>query len=89
MNGRSRDIINQLKIENKILTAENRYMKAANSRTQCSSDMDVDVAELWHDFRRLKTAKVEECNSLKKKLRMAIAALIMSWCIFLSVCMLV
>lgn len=41
MNARSRDIINQLKIENKILKIENRQLKVVNNRNQHSSDMNV------------------------------------------------
>ena len=43
LNGISRDVINHLKIENKILKVENSQLKAMNRREGGSSDSEVDA----------------------------------------------
>ena len=85
MNARSRDIINHLKIENKILKAENNQLKAMKRSREGSSETEVDsvIAEVWNKLRRLKKACHEESIRCKKNMRMAICALVILWYMFL------
>ena len=85
MSDRNRDIINHLNIENKIFKAENSQLKAMKRSRGAISDSEVDsvIVEVSHDLRRLKKASHEESMRCKKKMKMAVCALVVSWFIFL------
>ena len=59
-----KNIINQLKIENKLLFAENKNLKSAAK--QGCGDVEAEIADLWVEFRRLKKANMKECEEAKK-----------------------
>ena len=82
-----KDIINQLKIENKLLFAENKNLKSAAK--QGCGDVEAEIADLWVEFRRLKKANMKECEEAKKYMVVSYYAVIISWCFFFLVFLLV
>ena len=64
MNDRVKEIINQLKLQNKSLYAENKNLKAPAK--QGYGEVDAEIGDLWVEFRRLKKANMKECEEAKK-----------------------
>ena len=59
------DVINQLKIENKLLYAENKNLNSAIM--QGCGNVKAEIADLWVEFRRLKKTNMEEYEEAKKE----------------------
>ena len=81
MNERVRDVINELKDENKRLVVEN--MNLGNSG-RCS--IEGEVAELWVELKIRKKAHYKqegELNSARRKMRVAVVAALFSLVILL------
>ena len=57
-------------------------MKRSRGATS-DSEVDSVIAEVWLNLRRLKKARHEESMRCKKKIKMAVCALVVSWFIFL------
>ena len=51
--------------------------------------MDAEIGDLWVEFRRLKKANRQECEEAKKRMVVAYYGVVLSWCIFFLVFMLV
>ena len=60
-----KDIINQLKIENKLLYAKNKNLKG--TAMQGCNDVEAKIADLWVKFRRLKKVNMKEYEEAKKR----------------------
>ena len=75
MNERCKEVIKQLKMENKILYAENKKLKKPISY----SSVDDEIEELWLEFRRLKKYRIEESERYKKKMLIAYCLAMLSW----------
>ena len=84
MNERCKEVIKQLKMENKILYAENKKLKKPISY----NSVDDEIEELWLEFRRLKHSRIEESERYKKNMFIAYCLAMLScgllmFCIFL------
>ena len=75
MNERCKEVIKQLKMENKILYAENKKLKKPISY----NSVDDEIEELWLEFRRLKHSRIEESERYKKKILIAYCLAMLSW----------
>ena len=78
MNERARDVINELKEENKMLQAEN--LKWGNSGRR---NFEVEVDELWAELKKAQYKQEEELSSARRKMIVAVFSALFSWVILI------
>ena len=66
---RSKIIINELKIEKKILIESNKHLSACLERPlmSASSEVEVEISHLWDELCKLKHDKQKDKNDLEIK----------------------
>ena len=85
---RARIVINELKIEKKMLIESNKHLSARLERPlmSASSEVEVEISHLWDELCKLKHDKQQDKNELEvknKKLIVAYTVAIISWMLVL------
>ena len=78
MNERAREVINELKEENKRLVAENWNFRNSGRR-----NIEDEVTELWAELKKAKYKQEGELSSARRKMRVVVYAALFSWLILL------
>ena len=91
---RARIVINELKIEKKMLIESNKHLSACLERPlmSASSEVEVEISRLWDELCKLKHDKQQDKNELEvknKKLIVAYTIAIISWMLLVCVVVLV
>ena len=76
-----------LKLENKVLVAENKQLKVNCKGMVSVGDVEREIAELWIELKRLKKNKETEGEISRKKIYVAYAMLVVSWVFFITLFM--
>ena len=91
---RARIVINELKIEKKMLIESNKHLSARLERPlmSASSEVEAKISRLWDELCKLKHDKQQDKNELEvknKKLIVAYTIAIISWMLLVCVVVLV
>ncbi|XVE70504.1 hypothetical protein DITRI_Ditri10aG0077700 [Diplodiscus trichospermus] len=80
---RAKELLNDMKMERKILLAENIRWKEISGGMVTGCDFENEIAQLWSELSRLKKAQEAECQKARKKMVTTYVVVLVSWLIIL------
>ena len=86
LNERVKDLINELKWENRKLSVENRQLKSmVTGENSANDEVAAEIDDLWVELSRLKKATVDkdEYSMIRKRLILAYVVISISWLVLL------